>query len=410
MSYIKQADREQILAWGAQAESLYRDGNIGALKQWLSKLETDESTHASIVEFNATRIAGPNLEEDSYTGFNLGRSVEWKIHLYFNYNPVMEVPFASSNASFLIRLPARMRPGAYLPSTRIVLQVLIPLVILALVSLLIYRHIMQPLRQLEMVAREFSSGNLDARVHHAIGTRNDELSHLTKTFDEMADRIGAQIIGQRQVIANLSHELRTSLTRLDIAVTGLENDEQRQDSMARISRESQRIRKLVEDSLTLAWIENEQPRLQQEDIDLVDLIDVIVEDAQFEFPDRAIEANLPDSAVLKRSNHRSVGEALENFVRNAMRFTPRGESVEIDLRSTPNGYQVEVRDKGPGVPDEYLERIFEPFFKIDHVENAGGFGLGLALAKRQVRAVGGTVSAANMSTGGLCVNVELPAA
>ncbi|MEM7360235.1 MAG: histidine kinase sensor domain-containing protein [Pseudomonadota bacterium] len=411
MSMIRAADRSELRSLGAQAERFHAAGDVTGLESWLEELKTTQGISAAVVSFEFNHLAGETEFESKYQGYNLGRSLEWQIHLYFEENPVMEIPFENGLASFVVQLPPRMRPGGYWPATRVALHVVIPLSLLVLLTLLLYRHIMVPLRQLQRTTQEFSSGSLDARVGDALGNRDDEISELANTFDQMASRISGQLVSQRQLIADLSHELRTPLTRLDIAITQALSNDAGNANLSRIERESEHIRKLVEDSLALAWLENEQPQLERENIDLVDLIDVIVDDAKFEFPDHQISANLPSSAQLKNSNHRSLGQALENIIRNALRYTPQGESVNLNLDSSAeNQYTITIEDNGPGVPANLLELIFQPFYRIDPSRNqeTDSFGLGLALARRQLHAIGGKVFAKNRIPTGLCMSVVLP--
>lgn len=410
MSFIDVEYRKQITAWGLEAERLYLSNDKVALSEWLKSLSEAEQTRVSIASANLTVLFGESLPESYSQGYILGRSVDWKIHLYFKGNPTMEVPFADGQTSFLIKLPNRMRPGLYFSYTWIVLKIILPIIVLALLSFRLYRHIIVPLRQLERATRNFSQGDFNVRVRQLLGNRNDELSDLADTFDQMAVRIGEQVINQRQLIADLSHELRTPLTRLDISAQSLQDGQDVQTNLERIQRESVLIRKLVEDSLAFAWLENERPELQQESLDLTDLLDVLIEDARFEFPDRKLNVNLPSNAEIHNSNHRSLGQALENIIRNALRFTPPDKIVSISMHDKDDHYNIRISDQGPGVPEKYLTAIFQPFFRLDSSRLASGnsFGLGLALAYRQIAAVGGTVKAKNKASGGLEMNVNLP--
>ena len=297
MSMLSQENRNQLTEWGRKAEDLYNQGKIDELNSWIKALEQKENTWISIANYDVWSIAGSELKPTFYQGNNMGRSVDWKIHLYFNFNPIMEVRFENKKASFLIQLPTRMRPGSYWLYTEIVLQIVIPSLLLALFSYFLYRYIMKPLRQLQLATRRFSSGDLEVRAEPLMGERKDEFYELASSFDQMATRIGEQLISQRQLIADLSHELRTPLTRLDIAVEAA-GEEQAicSENMDRIARESKHVRQLVEDTLNLAWLENEKPELQQESLELTDLVDVLVEDAKFEFADRNIICEMPDSA------------------------------------------------------------------------------------------------------------------
>lgn len=409
MSLLAVEHRQTITQWGRHAEALYNSGDTKALNNWLDELKVQEDTWVSVIGFNVNHIAGDATKSSYYEGYNLGRNVDWKIHLYFEQNPVMEVPFSNQPISFLIQLPNRMRPGAYWQHTRLIMQIFIPTILLALMSYFLYRYIMKPLLQLQTATRYFSSGNFDIRASKLMGNRNDEFSDLASTFDQMATRIGEQITSQRQLIADLSHELRTPLTRLDIALSGVK-EAHKSENIERIARESTHIRRLVEDTLTLAWLENEQPQLQQEPIDLTDLLEVIIEDARFEFPDRQIICQLPKHAEINNSSHRAAGQAIENILRNALRYTPAGKAVTVTLEDEAANYTIGISDQGPGVPEPLLKAIFKPFFRVDksRENSSNSFGLGLALAERQLAAIRANVSATNNQLGGLAVTITLP--
>ena len=410
MSYIAIEDQNQILAWGAEAERLYREGDENELNAWLNDLQTTEATWVSVVETKIQNVMGGELHARVNDGTLLGRDVTWKIHLYFAENPIMEVTFLDKKTRFLIQLPDRMRPGIYSSFVSIALQIILPMTLLIPLTFVLYNHIMSPLRELERATRSFSKGNLDVRVKRELGNRNDELTQLAATFDMMASRTSQLITSQRQLISDLSHELRTPLTRLDIAINRLEN--KNEINIQRVSRESRHIRKLVEDTLTLAWLENEQIHLKEsqiETIDLIDLLDVLLADAQFEFPDRRLNAKLPESALIYNSNHRAVGQAIENILRNAFRYTPKGKTITVQLLNKKQGYILMICDQGPGVAEEFLNLIFQPFYRIEGTSDSNdGFGLGLALAKRQLESVNGHILSKNSDHGGLIMEVLLP--
>lgn len=410
MSFIDPQYREQITLWGKEAERLYTSENPQRLEAWLEDLGKRENTWVSVAQTNLKKVAGKALLPSYYQGHLMGRSVDWQIHLYMERNPVMEVPFVNDETRFLIQLPDRMRPGKNLETARLSLQIIVPMVLLLVVCILLYRHIMNPLRKLQQATQSFSKGDFDVRAGDLLGNRQDEFSELASTFDQMATRIGTQIISQRQLIADISHELRTPLTRLDISVQNLAHNKDKQLNLERIQRESKSIRQLVDDSLTLAWLENECPELQQESIDLTDLLDVLIEDARFEYPNRKLELDLPNSAEIHNSNHRCLGQALENILRNALSFTPENKRVSVTMTECEAHFTIMVQDQGSGVPAADLQRIFDPFFRSDanRQDSRSGYGLGLALAKRQIDAVGGVVKAFNKLEGGLFMNIDLP--
>ncbi len=410
MSYLSSIDKQTLNYWGKQAEKLYLSGDKQALDNWLAIQQKQENTWMVVAAFDIENIAGETLKSEYYQGYNLGRNVDWKIHLYFDLNPVMQMPFSDKKTSLLVYLPDRMRPGSYWQHTKITLQIIVPAILLILLSYLLYRYIMTPLLQLKMATREFGKGKFDVSAKKMMGKRNDEFSELAITFDQMAVRIGEQLTSQRQLIADLSHELRTPLTRLDIALEKENSLPTPSENIKRIDRESKQIRKLVEDTLTLAWLENEQPKLQQESIELIDLLDVLIEDAKFEFPNNPIISHFPNTAIVKNSSHRAAGQALENVLRNALRYTPVGKTVSLFVSEEGDEFKIKVIDQGPGVPEQLLNTIFKPFFRVDSSRSADSdsFGLGLALAERQLAAIRGSITANNETHGGLCMTINLP--
>ncbi|WP_250658032.1 sensor histidine kinase [Alkalimarinus coralli] len=438
MSFIDVVYQQELTLMGQEAERIYTQQGEDALAVWLEALQKRENTWAAVVTSQINPLANGHLSEQFLQGFRLGRSVTWKIHLYFKENPIMDLTFSDGHTHFLIQLPQRMRPGAYLQYTQNLLQFGLPMVLLIVMSIVLYRHVMKPLRQLEKATRQFSEGQYDVRVKACLGGRNDELAALAATFDRMAARTGKLIIRQRQLIADLSHELRTPLARIDMAVDCLEHNIKPDKSLARLKRESENMRGLVDDTLTLAWLENEKPRLNEEEVDLVELLEIITSDARFEYPDRILKTTFPSSALLAHSSHRALGQAFENVIRNALRYTPEGGTVSVTIEGYEAGFEILVKDEGPGVPEQYIRDIFKPFFRVEKSRNDaaneiardnaapknmvledghsqtkqtwnGGCGLGLALARRQLEAVGGCIKAANHASIGLEMRITLPA-
>jgi len=409
MSLISEEYQLEMKSWASEAEEIYKSGDMVLLDQWIEDLEKREDTWVAIAGSDLTLIAGDYMD-DYYTGsLRLGRNVEYMIHLYYSYNPIMELPFVDGHTHFLIRLPQRMRPGGFLKPAQLLLQIALPFVVLALVCLMLYRHLVTPIQKLEKATRQFNEGNYDARVSQSLGARNDELASLARTFDTMAEHTGGLIVTQRQLIADLSHELRTPITRIEMALSGV-SEKNCPDSINRIQREVAQMREMTEDALTLAWMDTEKPQIEGESLDLVDLLDSIIDDASFEYPDRHLLGSLPESAPLHSSNNRVLGQSIENIIRNALRYTPSDGAVSVELNILADKYTLDISDQGPGVPEDALEKIFQPFYRVEKSRgtDSGGFGLGLALAKRQIEAVSGQIKAENLPSGGLKMSIELP--
>lgn len=411
MSFIDEKHRKTLLGYASSAEQLFNQGDEAALSAWLEDIRHKENTWVAVVQSQVNLLADSTLSQQFKEGFRLGRDLDWKIHLYFKENPIMDVTFADERTHFLIQLPQRMRPGAYWLQTSLLLQIALPMILMAILSFIIYRHVVSPLRQLESATRQFSEGNFDVRVKNSLGRRDDEITALAETFDGMAERIGQLIENQRHLTSDLSHELRTPLTRIELALNWAEREATDSEPLKRIREDCQQMRTMVEDTLSLAWLENEQPQLQSDELDLTDLIDSIVEDARFEFPQHKLELELPEYAPLKNSSDRALGHAIENVIRNALTHTPEGGQVSVSLSSRNGSYEVHIDDEGPGIATKYLEDIFKPFFRLGRASRHqyDGFGVGLSLAKRQVQAVGGQLTASNLDKKGLRMTVTLPA-
>ncbi|MCL5974443.1 MAG: sensor histidine kinase [Gammaproteobacteria bacterium] len=410
MSFIDKQFQQQLIDYARHAETLYLDGEEEKLAEWLTTIQLQEDTWVALVKSQLTLLADSEMDDYFIDTFSLGRDVSWKIHLYFAQNPIMDIMFADRHTHFLIRLPQRMRPGGYWTYASLLLQIALPMLLMAILSAVIYRHVMSPLRQLEKATKRFSDGDFAVRVREDLGKRNDEIAVLAGTFDSMAERIGEQIQTQRHLTSDLSHELRTPLTRVELALSIAEQNTPENESLQRIRYECQQMRELVEDALTLAWLENERPALRNESLDLTDLIDSIVENARFEFPTHLITVQTPETACLQQSSDRALGHAIENILRNALSYTPANGEVSISLHQHRDRYELQIDDEGPGVPEEHLQNIFKPFFRLpsSHSSEQKGFGVGLVLARRQVEATGGKLWAQINQLGGLRMVMQLP--
>jgi len=335
MSFIDKAHQETLYSYGQEAEKIYLEDGEQALAAFLQEVKTKEDTWLAVVNSQMTTFANTQMLDEFVDRFQIGRSPEWKIHLYFSENPVMEVPFVDDNTHFLIQLPQRMRPGSLLLATRLTLQIALPLVILSLLSFMLYRHLMTPLKQLENATKDFANGNLEARAMAAMPKRNDELTGLAQTFDKMAQRTSSLIYNQRSLLADLSHELRTPLARIDMAIDFVEQDINREQALSRLRYEASTMRELVEDTLTFAWLNTESPQLNSDDFDLVELFNVICEDARFEYPDRTLHVDTPECANIEKSSQLALGQALENIIRNALNAGTEEREIAILTARAP---------------------------------------------------------------------------
>ena len=268
-------------------------------------------------------------------------------------------------------------------------------------------HLAAPLRSLRRVVDRFGRGELSARVG---SSRKDEIGELSRAFDEMAGRIETLLTAERRLLQDVSHELRSPLTRLDVAVDlALTSDDPRA-SLGRIRRDVGRLTVLVNELLQLTRAEGDPSALDLEVVPLDDLLRSLVEDCDLEAGAKGCRVDLrAEVSCPVRGEEELLRRAIENVVRNAIRHAPEGSTIEVALDRLAGRARVVVRDHGPGVPPESLSAIFEPFFRVEgHRSRAsGGVGLGLAIARRAIALHRGRISAGNADPG-LVVAIELP--
>lgn len=406
MSFIHKEHQQEILDWGETAKQFVINGQLEQLDKWLKALSVKENTWVTVVQSHVQVIAGDTLNERFWSGHRIGRDVSWKIHLEFPNNPIMEVKLTPTNDRFLVILPDRMRPGSYQPYAFWIYRAVIPFLALFALTLYLYRQIMTPLMRLYKATTAFSQGDYQARVKVH---RDDEFGQVAKTFNTMAERTSSLIEHNSHLIADMSHEMRTPIARIEMALDCAQQGLNTEFMEQRIRGDIKLMRQLCEDTLTLAWIENEQPDLRSEEVDLVELIEVLVEDAKFEFAGSHIQVNAPTAVRLQQSNQRALGCALENIMRNGLRYTPDGKALKIEVNKNKQGVFIHILDAGPGLDEQLCEKIFMPFFKADNQQGGRkGFGVGLALAKRHIQAINGEITVTNHAQGGLLFKICLP--
>lgn len=283
-------------------------------------------------------------------------------------------------------------------------------VCLAFAALLAW-NLSRPIRALRAAFAAASGGKMSLRLAPSMGRRRDEFAEVGREFDHMAEKIEGLMDGQRRLLHDVSHELRSPLARLQAAV-GLarQQPERFNDTLDRIERESLRMNTLIDELLTLSRLEAGISAELNEPVPMIELIEQIAADARFEAEacgrqlhfERCDEIEVIGNAEL-------LHRAIENVVRNAIAYSPAGSSIEIqaELRADSNLY-LSIEDQGPGIPADKLPFIFEPFFRGPGTQGKQGHGLGLAIAHSIVEAHHGSIAASNLAAGGLCVRIALP--
>jgi signal transduction histidine kinase len=268
----------------------------------------------------------------------------------------------------------------------------------------------KPLRRLGRAADAIAEGRLDTRVDPSLTKRRDEIAALARNFNRMAERIEALVNGQRRLLGDVSHELRSPLARLIVAL-GLVRQgppEEAAENLDRIGVEARRLDTLIGQLLTLTRIDSGADRGSPAPFDFTNLVQEVANDADFEARARNRRVVVAQSDTCTLAGYEEMlRSAVENVVRNAARYTAEGTAVEISLRNGTAQTILCVRDHGPGVPEQMLSEIFLPFRRAG-ADNHDGAGLGLAIAQRAVNVHGGSIRAENAADGGLMMEIGLP--
>jgi signal transduction histidine kinase len=396
------------------AQRAFRDNGLEAMKQRVRDMQRFsvamyvlDADNADVLERSVppeVLDAAKNPVQDS-EGFHYNRLRVRKIN-NTDGKPVYTA-VASFTGSPLLRMLYR-RPNTFW------MHVAVAMVISAVFSLLLAAYITAPLARIRSSARRVARGDLSARVGDLPFGRSAEILALANEFDQMAARLKELVEGQQRLIRDVSHEMRSPLSRLRVALE-LAREHGNAETTAqldRIEREAMRLEEMIGQSIQLSRMET-TAQTRAETVALDELVADIVADAAFEA--QAKPCALHVAQTMPMQVHAEVDlltSAIENVVRNAVNYTSVGSTIDLRLDRVENQARLRVRDAGPGVPAADEVKIFEPYFRSDSARQrkSGGSGLGLAIAKRAIERQGGRITARNADGGGLEVEIRVPLA
>jgi two-component system, OmpR family, sensor histidine kinase CpxA len=401
------------------AETYERDGSSG-LRNLFDRMQQESDIRAYLFDADGRELSGRDAPERvqalARRARESGRYVRG-----FGRNRTLGAeavsgPFAGRYV--LVGDMPRGRRGVQGNALVWLINLIALLLAVSLICYLLARYLTAPIVKLRAGVRQLASGDVKARVGPELGRRSDELADLARDFDVMADRIETLISAQRRLLGDISHELRSPLTRLNLslAIARRVAGEEAVEQFDRIEAEADRINTLIDQLLMLTRLESGVEEVDEGSIDLVQLVEETVEDADFEARSLNRAVRIVESEECLTTGSRLVlRSAIENVVRNALRYTAEGTAVEISLgvEAADDGSTavISVRDHGPGVPEKALADLFRPFYTVTEARDrqSGGTGLGLAITERAVRIHGGSVKAVNAPGGGLLVEIRLSA-
>lgn len=396
-SYLTQEAHEVLAGYADEARTALQQGPE-TLEQWLSSMRQRESSWLVVVDEQLQPLGGQALNDEERQGLTFVRHYEWPMSRRSPDLPLVSVPLEGSGAQLIIRLPERFRPWRH-HALLTAGAVYLPLVLLSvLFCWLLYRLLVSPLDRLRRQANALRGNRLDSLLPLSIARRNDELGELGRSLEYLTQRLRDSITQQQQLLRDLSHELRTPLSRLRVAC---ESELSAEEMRSRTDREITSMQHLVDSTLEFAWLDSEQPRFECAPVEVAALWDVLSENACFEsgWPRERIQARIREDCLVL-GNLNALAQAMENILRNAIRYSPAAGTICLSADPDGDHWQLHIEDQGPGVPADQLPVIFRPFARLSAARPGGdGFGLGLAIARSMVLMQGGDIWAENSDPG-----------
>ena len=296
-----------------------------------------------------------------------------------------------------------------------IIRLIIALTISALVCYLLAHYLSKPITKLRNTVKNLGKGNFETNVAAQFTNRNDEVSELALDIDEMAAKLREQFKRRDDLLRDISHELRSPLARMRIAseliktkTNGYELKE-----IAQLESDIAMIDNLIGEIITFSRLSDKNRPLAFTRVDIRNVLDEIIENANFEASSQSKQVILTSNnsaSYQLNANEALIQRALENIIRNAIKYTPMQTSVVVELERDSNLIYLMITDQGSGVENDQLEKIFEPFYRVSDSRSreSGGSGLGLAISRRAIELHHGKIIANNSESSGLTISIELP--
>ncbi|HMG87780.1 MAG TPA: ATP-binding protein [Terracidiphilus sp.] len=397
-------------------ETLEREGTSAA-SSYLDRLVHDTSLKACLFDISGRGIAGHGCETFQMMATRVTGLKTSEFGMVFGIARVALILNGNSGRQYIFatELPAGPRAAAGFNRTTFLVQWGVAFLVSGFVCYLLTRYLTAPILRLRAASQQLASGDLSTRASSTIASRQDEIGDLLRDFDAMASRIEALVSGQRQLISDVSHELRSPLARLNVALDLGRQRKGNDPAFDQMEQDLALLNEMIGRLLTIAKLDVSARQVPMVQLDLTDLVSQIVRDANFEARvlDRGVQFTA-EGPYFVRGNAELLHGAIENVVRNAIHYTDPGTSVEVTMefmRQPKEAFvRIAIRDYGPGLPESELVNIFRPFYRVADARDrqSGGTGLGLAIADRVIRTHGGTIGAQNATPPGLLVEILLP--
>ncbi|MBU0676196.1 MAG: HAMP domain-containing protein [Proteobacteria bacterium] len=412
--------KERLTEHGMQLILIYEDQGAKGLSEAVSRYLQEEKIRLALVNVKTQSLGRKPLEPRlrEYARQEMIDKLMWP--MFRGVSPQSDKELNSfaipliDDYVLLAEMPKPTMLELFLDPQALALRLGITFLIAGIICYLLARSITAPIMRLRTATQEFAAGRLSTRVTPLLGGTGGELADLAHDFDSMAEQIENLLHSQQRLLRDISHELRSPLARLNIALELARLDPVgNQGALDRIELESDRLNELIGQLLTITRLEEQSDIRESSPVELNGLLQRVVDDANYESQVKGRSLRLTCSApgLLVMGSAELLHRAVENVVRNGLLYSPEHSTVDIDLTETPEGRAtITVRDYGKGVPEEALAELFRPFYRVGESRDrkSGGTGVGLAIAERAIHLHGGTITAANATLSGLKITMTLP--
>lgn len=406
-----QPERKEMPALAEMAAQRYEQQGPIALRQLLDSLSLEHRSRFWLVDSSGQELSGKRLSDHV---FHAALAAERNEGLARSYEAnVLAAQAITPRGTYLLIAELTPPPISERVPGDLLWTLKLGTLFSAIICLIIAHYLTKPIERLRDATHELARGNLDIRAGENLGNRHDEIADLVRDFDIMAGELRNQIQSERNLLSGVSHELRSPIARIRLALALARDADARErtEMLDRIEQDTVQLDSMLERILTVARLESGQQKPKFEQLTLNDIIEDVLGDAKFEAAATGATVSYQGNGEVKlEGDSGMLHSAIENVVRNAIFYSGKEGRIEIILEKSDAAAVVRVRDNGPGVPENALPLLFKPFYRVDDSRGTttGGMGLGLAIVRNAVAAHGGTVCARNVSPHGLEVELRLP--
>ena len=406
-----QPERREMPALASLAAQRYEQQGPAGLAQLLDSLSLPHRSRFWLVDGNGNELSGRGVPEHILRDAAVAEMKEG-LHRSYEAN-VLAARVATSQGQYLLIAELTPPPLSERIPGDLLWTLKLGTIFSAIICFLIAHYLTKPIEKLRDATHELARGNLDIRAGENLGNRQDEIADLVRDFDSMAGELRNQIQSERNLLSGVSHELRSPIARIRLALALARNAEaeERAEMLSRIEQDTIQLDSMLERILTVARLESGQQKPQFEKLSLNDVIDDVLHDAKFEAAATGGEITYRGNADVQVNGDAGLlRSAIENVVRNAIFYSGKDGKIDVQLERSGDTAVISVRDDGPGVPEPALPLLFKPFYRVDDSRGTttGGMGLGLAIVRNAVAIHGGLVAAKNVLPHGLEVEIRLP--